>query len=119
MDFNNIYSRYKLDIKDDKIYDPIRNGYYKCTPEEIVRQKTIKFLTHRLCVPKSKIIVERTLNSLGVIDSKKRIDIGILDYDSLIMAVIECKSSLKKIMKVLTFKHTVILLICLQDIFLL
>ena len=45
-------------------------------------------------VPQDKIIVERALGSLGVAGSRKRIDIGILDADDLIMAVVECKASL-------------------------
>ena len=86
-----IYDRYKVKIGGDKIFDPIRNCYVHLTPEEIVRQKTIKFLIQRLKVPKEKLIVERSLSSLGVLGSRKRIDIGVLDDDGLIMAVIECK----------------------------
>lgn len=64
------------------------------TPEEINRQKVIKYLIGKLRVPKDKIIVERGLASLGVKDSRKRIDIGILDIDGNLLAIIECKDSL-------------------------
>ena len=93
-DVSSIFARYKVKMDDNKIYDPIRQIYLKATPEEIVRQKTIKYLERRLKVPRDKIIVERSLGSLGVPGSRKRIDIGILDADDLIMAVVECKASL-------------------------
>ena len=94
MEVSSIFARYKIKLNDNKVYDPIRQIYVKATPEEIVRQKTIKFLQLRLKVPQDKIIVERALGSLGVAGSRKRIDIGILDADDLIMAVVECKASL-------------------------
>ena len=39
----------------NKIYDPIRQKYLLLTPEEDVRQKTIKFLMKRLGVPQDRI----------------------------------------------------------------
>lgn len=71
MNVEKIYSRYKVQIDGDQIYDPIRLKYLHLTPEEIVRQKTIKFLMKRLGVPQNKIIVERSLGTLGVEGSKK------------------------------------------------
>ena len=94
MNVKSIFDRYKVPTVDDKCFDPIRQIYVKATPEEIVRQKTIKYLMKRLEVPQKKIIIERSLGSLGVSGSKKRIDIGILDEEDLIMAVVECKASL-------------------------
>ncbi len=91
MNVFSIFSRYKTKIEGNTIFDPIRQRYVHLTPEEIIRQKTIKFLMRRLKVPQDRIIVERSLSTLGVPGSKKRIDIGILDADGLIMAVIECK----------------------------
>lgn len=92
MEVVKIYEHYKVEVKDDRIFDPIRQIWLHTTPEEIVRQKTIKFLTGRLKVPKNHIIVERSLGTLGVKGSKKRIDIGILDDDNLLMAIVECKA---------------------------
>jgi hypothetical protein len=86
------FARYKLKIENDKIYDPIRKKTLRLTPEEIVRQKTIKFLMNRLGVPQDKIIVERSLGTLGVKGSKKRIDIGVLDEEGLLMTIVECKA---------------------------
>ncbi len=94
MNVTSIFSRYKPQIKDGKIFDPIRQKYVRLTPEEIVRQNTIKYLMKRLGVPQNKIIVERGLATLGVKGSKKRIDIGILDDDGIIIAVVECKASI-------------------------
>lgn len=94
MDVRGIFARYKVKKNDDKIFDIIRGKYVHCTPEEIIRQKTIKFLLQKLEVPKSKIVVERSLSTLGVSNSKKRIDIGIFDDENLIMGVIECKAPL-------------------------
>ena len=92
MNVKSIYDRYKLQIENDSIYDPVRQMWLHLTPEEIIRQKTIKFLSGRLKVPMNKIIIERSLGTLGVKGSKKRIDIGVLDDEDLLMAIIECKS---------------------------
>ena len=43
MNVKSAFNRYKLRIVDGTIYDPIRNLTVKATPEEIVRQKTIKY----------------------------------------------------------------------------
>ncbi|MBQ6122176.1 MAG: type I restriction enzyme HsdR N-terminal domain-containing protein [Clostridia bacterium] len=94
MNVKTIFDRYKVQIIDDTIYDPIRQKYLHLTPEEVVRQKTIKFLMKRLGVPQNKIIVERGLNTLGVEGVKRRIDIGVLDEEGLLVAVVECKASL-------------------------
>ena len=96
MNVKSIFDRYKVPIVDEKIYDPVRQINLRVTPEEIVRQKTIKFLMKRLGVPQSKIIVERGLNTLGVEGVKRRIDIGILDEEGLLMAIVECKAKLSK-----------------------
>ena len=62
------------------------------TPEEEVRQKTLKFIQQRLKVPANRIGVERTLHSLGVVGSWKRVDICIFDDSDDIVAIIECKA---------------------------
>lgn len=92
MNVEKIFARYKLNIDGDKIFDLVRHKYINLTPEEVVRQQTLKFLINRLAVPQDKIIVERSLGTLGVKGNKKRIDIGILDEDGIIMAVVECKA---------------------------
>lgn len=92
MEVSKIFDRYKLKIADNTIYDFVRERYVHLTPEEIVRQKTLKFLMNRLGIPKDRIIVERSLGTLGVKGSKKRIDIGVYDDEGLLMAVVECKA---------------------------
>ena len=94
MNVAKIYAGYKVQTVGDTIFDPIRQKYVHLTPEEVVRQKTVKFLTKRLEVPQSRIMVERSLGTLGVEGSKKRIDIGILDDEGLLTGIVECKASL-------------------------
>lgn len=84
--------RYKLKTEGNKVYDPIRQMYVPLTPEEDVRQRTIKYLINRMKVPTDKIVVERGLNTFGVEGSKKRIDIGILGENNYLAAIIECKA---------------------------
>ena len=96
MKVKSIFDRYKIQVEGDTIYDPIREKWLHLTPEEAVRQKTIRFLMKRLDIPKNKIVEERSLASFGVKGSRKRIDIGVLDDEDLIMAVVECKASLTR-----------------------
>lgn len=70
--------------------------YVHLTPEELVRQGVLKFLMKRLAVPQKKIVVERSLSTFGIKGSRKRIDIGILDEENSLMAVVECKASLTR-----------------------
>ena len=65
MYINHILKRYKLQIDGNRIYDPIRKKYVALTPEERVRQQTLKFMLQRLKVSAGKIGVERSLGSLG------------------------------------------------------
>ena len=92
MYIHHIFQRYKLNMDGDRIYDPIRKKYVALTPEEVVRQQTLKFLQQRLKVPADRIGVEKTLHSLGDIGNWKRVDICIFDPDDKILAIIECKA---------------------------
>lgn len=94
MKVTSFFNRLKVKIVDGKIYDPIREKYVHVTPEEIVRQKTIKFLIEYLEVPQDRIVIERTLSTLGAKGDMRRIDIGILDPENEVMAVVECKESI-------------------------
>ena len=96
MNVKSAFNRYKLQIVNGMIYDPIRNITVKATPEEIVRQKTIKYLIKRIVVPQNKIVVERTLHTLGVKGVKRRIDIAVYDEEGLVIAVVECKANLSR-----------------------
>ena len=87
-----IFKRYKLDIRERKIFDPIRNKYVSLTPEEKIRQQTIKYLIQRLKIPPNRIGVEKSLHQLGDIGNKKRVDICIFDESDIVVAIIECKA---------------------------
>ena len=73
--------------------DPIRNIFVQCTPEEVVRQKTILFLQSDLGVPLERISVEE---SMAPVKRGKRGRADIVVYrddkkkDALL--VIECKA---------------------------
>lgn len=88
--------RYKLKTDESgKLYDPIRQIYVPATPEEIVRQRIIRYLINRMKVPADKIVVEQGLVKFGVNDEenrKKRIDIGFYGYYNDLAAIIECKA---------------------------
>ena len=94
MKVTSIFKQYKVKKVRDEVYDPIRKKYIRATPEEYVRQQTIQFLIDYLGVPQDRIIVERTLSRLGVEGDRRRIDIGILDQEGEITAVVECKESI-------------------------
>ena len=92
MYIHQIFKRYKLSIQEGKIFDPIRKKYVTNTPEEAVRQKTIKLLVQRLGVPENKINVEKSLHQLGDTGNNRRVDICIFDERNVIVAIIECKA---------------------------
>ena len=48
-----------------------------------------------LDVPPEKIVVERSLGTLGVEGDRRRIDIGIPDAEDNLMVIVECKYSLE------------------------
>ena len=83
----------KLQIKTEFgkyfIGDKIRNKYVAMTPEELVRQLMIHYLTEKLYYPKSKIQVEK---SIKVNNMEKRFDILVYNTDIKPFMIIECKS---------------------------
>lgn len=87
-----IVRRYKLDIREGTIFDPIRKKYVSLTPEERIRQQTIRYLMKRLNVPPNRIGVEKTLHQLGDEGNKKRVDICIFDQNGVVIAIVECKA---------------------------
>ena len=93
MQIDHIFKRYKLQIENNRIFDPIRKKWIALTPEEIVRQKTLKFLLQRLKVPAGRIGVERSLSALGDSGNRKRVDICVFGPNDEILAVIECKAA--------------------------
>lgn len=87
-----IFRRYKLDILDRTVFDPIRRKYVALTPEEKVRQQTIKFLMQRAKIPANRISIEKSLHQLGDTENRKRVDICIFDDANVPIAIVECKA---------------------------
>ena len=93
MDIYKTFKKYKLKIKGDQIYDPIREKFVHLTPEERVRQQTLQFMMSDLEIPPEKIGVEISLNSLGDAGNRKRIDICVFNDEKKVVAIIECKAN--------------------------
>ena len=73
--------------------DPIRNIFVQCTPEEVVRQKTILFLQSDLGVPLERISVEESMAHVKR-GKRGRADIVVYRDDKKkdALLVIECKA---------------------------
>lgn len=76
-----------------RLYDPIRCFLLAATPEELVRQKTIKFLQNNLGVPVSQIFVEESMAHTKK-GARGRADIVVYrDTDCTdVLMIIECKA---------------------------
>ena len=92
MDVYRIFKKYKLKIKNDQIFDPVRNKFVALTPEERVRQQTIQFLLQNMKVPPDRLGVEVGLSTLGAKGNRKRIDICIFDEANNLCGIVECKA---------------------------
>lgn len=53
-----------LSKQKDNLYDPFRGMWVSATPEEIVRQKLLQFMTIHLGFPKELLAVEKQLSEL-------------------------------------------------------
>ena len=73
--------------------DPIRNIFVQCTPEEVVRQKTIHFLQSDLGVPLERISIEESMAHVKR-GKRGRADIVVYRDDKKkdALLVIECKA---------------------------
>ena len=76
------------------IFDPIRKKFVVLTPEEWVRQHTVKHLIEAYNYPISLINVEKELRVNGL---SKRYDIVIFKPDGSIRLIVECKAPKVKI----------------------
>lgn len=83
---------FKTIIKDGKqqIYDPVRQRFVALTPEEEVRQWTLKMLVEQVLVPKGLIAVEY---SIKVNKLDKRCDIVVFDRSGSPLIIVECKAA--------------------------
>mgnify|MGYP001425988692 CR=1 FL=1 len=76
------------------VYDIIRNGYFKLTPEEWVRQNFIHHLVFSKGYPKMLMGIEY---SISYNNMTRRVDIVLFDVDSKPLLIVECKSPLVEI----------------------
>jgi len=76
------------------IFDPVRNKFVVNTPEEWVRQNTIKYFTEELGFPKSLIAVEKQFQ---LHRRKKRTDIVVYNNNGEAVVLVECKRPSVKI----------------------
>ena len=76
-----------------RLYDPIRCFLLAATPEELVRQKTIKFLQNNLGVPVSQIFVEESMAHTKK-GARGRADIVVYRDTNCtdVLMIIECKA---------------------------
>jgi hypothetical protein len=81
--------RFKNSENKVSIFDEIRKKFILLTPEEWVRQHTIRFLILEKNYPKSHINVEKILK---INDLNKRYDIVVFNPDGSIFLLIECKA---------------------------
>ncbi|MFT4755149.1 MAG: type I site-specific restriction endonuclease [Salibacteraceae bacterium] len=70
------------------IFDEIRNKFLVNTPEEWVRQNTVKFIHEELGFPKSLIALEKAFK---LHRRTKRTDIVVHDNDGKALILVECK----------------------------
>ena len=73
----------------ERIYDPIRNGYFVKEPEEVVRQLVLLYLLKKKAFSKNKIAVEKML---VVNERRKRFDILVYNNDTNPFLLVECKA---------------------------
>lgn len=81
--------KYRNNLEQKEIYDPIRRKWVKCTEEEEVRQCFILYLLQMKKIPASHISVEREIKVNGL---SKRYDIIVFDRNGAPHIVIECKA---------------------------
>jgi hypothetical protein len=89
LNFPSYTFRFKKEDDTALIFDKIRKKFVVLTPEEWVRQHTIRMLIEEKNLPKSHINVEKqiVLNKL-----KKRYDIVVFNSDGSIFLIVECKA---------------------------
>jgi len=85
--------RVKLEEGKEYIFDPLRKGWFRLTPEEWVRQHFLNYLVAKLKYPTSLIAIEKQI-LVGVL--QKRFDILIYKNDKPWMLV-ECKEQQTKL----------------------
>jgi len=90
---NLAFPQYTFRLKNSEnkpfIFDPIRKKFISLTPEEWVRQHTLKFLLETHHYPTGLTNVEKEIK---VYKTKKRYDIVVFKKDGSIFLIVECKA---------------------------
>jgi hypothetical protein len=89
LNFPNYSFRFKNSENKVAIFDEIRKKFILLTPEEWVRQNTIKFILQEKKYPKSYLNVEKIIK---INDLIKRYDIVVFQPNGKIFLLIECKA---------------------------
>ena len=90
IDFSNI--KLKLQQSDGRtnVFDPVRKKWVVLTPEELVRQYTVRYLIEDLQFPASLLAVEKTIK---VGNLSKRFDIVVYNREHKPWMLVECKAA--------------------------
>ena len=89
LNFPDYSFRFKNSENKVSIFDDIRKKFIILTPEEWVRQHTIRFLLIDKKYPKSYLNVEKTITVNG---TKKRYDIVVFKPNGELFLLVECKA---------------------------
>lgn len=89
LNFPDYSFRFKNSENKVSIFDEIRKKFIILTPEEWVRQHTIRFLLIDKKYPKSYLNVEKTITVNG---TKKRYDIVVFKPNGELFLLVECKA---------------------------
>ncbi len=82
--------KFDIRIRDQEVFCLVRKKWIVLTPEEWVRQHFLNLLIQHLNYPKGLIRLE---HSHSYFKNKKRSDIVVLDRNSGIFLVVECKAT--------------------------
>jgi type I site-specific restriction endonuclease len=94
LDFPEYAFRVRKTERGTDIFDVIRKRFIALTPEEWVRQHAVHFLNKERQVPLSRMNVEVSLETLGLL---RRADIVVFNNLGKPVAIIECKAPTVKI----------------------
>lgn len=94
LNFPNYSFRFKNSENKMLIFDELRKKFMQLTPEEWVRQHTVRFLMDKKKYPKSLLNVEKQIK---VHQRVKRYDVVAFKPDGKIQLIVECKAPSIKI----------------------
>lgn len=94
LNFPSYSFRFKNNQNKVAVFDDLRKKFIILTPEEWVRQHTVKFLEKEKNYPISLINVEKQLKIAGL---NKRYDVVVFDPQGNIHIIVECKAPKIKI----------------------